>query len=66
VACFYDAKHTPAKNEVLPFWQYRWGSQQLGITPGHVQIALQWKGISSTAKREDSPSESYRGPEQQN
>jgi hypothetical protein len=63
--CYYDAKHAPAKNEELPFWQYFWGSQQDGITPGHIQIMLQFKKIGSTAKREEIPSKSYRSPKQQ-
>jgi hypothetical protein len=65
VACYYDAKHAPAKNEELPLWQYFWGSQQDGITPGHIQTMLLWQGINSAAKREENPSKSYRGPKQQ-
>ncbi|EUC48944.1 hypothetical protein COCMIDRAFT_85945 [Bipolaris oryzae ATCC 44560] len=60
VACFYDAKHTPSSNEVLPFWQYRWGSQQMGITPGHVQLQLMWKKIDDLPGR--SEASEFLGP----
>jgi hypothetical protein len=52
VACFYDAKRTPTVNESLPLWQFRWGSQQTGITPGHVQLQLMWKKLGDLPKRE--------------
>ncbi|KAH8716999.1 hypothetical protein GQ44DRAFT_742258 [Phaeosphaeriaceae sp. PMI808] len=51
VACYYDAKRVPEKNEVLPLWQYRWGSQQMGITPGHIQLQLLWEKTGDTEKR---------------
>lgn len=38
-------KKAPEGKEVLPLWQYRWGSQQMGITPGHIQMMLLWEGI---------------------
>ncbi|KAL6702873.1 hypothetical protein ACN47E_000835 [Coniothyrium glycines] len=52
VACYYDGKRTPKSNETLPLWQYRWGSQQMGITPGHVQLQLVWDNIGDLPKRE--------------
>lgn len=52
IACYYDAKHIPKANESLPLWQYRWGSQQMGITPGHVQLQLIWEKIADKPKRE--------------
>ncbi|KAL1591868.1 hypothetical protein SLS59_009995 [Nothophoma quercina] len=52
VACYYDAKHAPAKNESLSLWQYHWGSEQLGITPGHIQLLLMWKKIGDSPKRD--------------
>jgi hypothetical protein len=51
VACYYDAKKTPADHEILPLWQFRWGSQQMGITPGHVQLQLLWEKIGDLPKR---------------
>jgi hypothetical protein len=51
VACYYDAKKVPARNEKLPLWQFHWGSEQLGITPGHVQLLLVWKKIGDLPKR---------------
>ncbi|KAG9195465.1 hypothetical protein G6011_00586 [Alternaria panax] len=51
IACFYDAKRTPTANESLPLWQFRWGSQQLGITPGHIQLQLMWKKLDALPKR---------------
>ncbi|KAJ4369658.1 hypothetical protein N0V83_005420 [Neocucurbitaria cava] len=52
VACYYDAKHTPDSNEALSLWQFRWGSEQRGITPGHVQLQLLWKKLGDLPKRE--------------
>ncbi|KAI4946582.1 hypothetical protein J4E91_007271 [Alternaria rosae] len=52
VACYYDAKRTPTVNESLPLWQFRWGSQQTGITPGHIMLQLMWKKLGDTPKRE--------------
>lgn len=54
IACFYDVKHKPKKNknkEDAPLWQYRWGSQQRGIPPGHTMIQLLWHRVGD-AKRE--------------
>ncbi|KAF1918154.1 hypothetical protein BDU57DRAFT_555811 [Ampelomyces quisqualis] len=51
--CYYDAKKTPSGHEILALWQYRWGSQQMGITPGHVQLQLLWKKLGDLPKRED-------------
>jgi hypothetical protein len=52
IACFYDAKRAPTANESLPLWQFRWGSQQMGITPGHIQLQLMWKKLGDLPKRE--------------
>jgi hypothetical protein len=52
VACYYDAKKNPEHDEILPLWQYRWGSQQMGITPGHVQLQLLWEKAEDLPKRE--------------
>ncbi|KAI4649582.1 hypothetical protein J4E93_003902 [Alternaria ventricosa] len=52
VACYYDAKRAPTVNESLPLWQFRWGSQQTGITPGHIMLQLMWKKLGDTPKRE--------------
>ncbi|KAH7411769.1 hypothetical protein DE146DRAFT_254334 [Phaeosphaeria sp. MPI-PUGE-AT-0046c] len=51
-ACYYDAKKAPSPKDVLPLWQYRWGSQQMGITPGHVQLQLMWEKMGDLPKRE--------------
>ncbi|KAF1926764.1 uncharacterized protein M421DRAFT_102184 [Didymella exigua CBS 183.55] len=51
VACYYDAKKVPARNEKLSLWQFHWGSGQLGITPGHVQLLLLWNKIGDSPKR---------------
>ncbi|CBX96979.1 hypothetical protein LEMA_P101100.1 [Plenodomus lingam JN3] len=56
IACFYDAKRVPAPAEQLSLWQFHWGSQQLGITPGHIQLLLMWDKIGDLPKREDSSS----------
>ena len=45
VACYYDAKKTPGARDALPLWPFRWGSQQMGITPGHIQLQLMWKKL---------------------
>lgn len=50
IACFYDAKKVPARNEKLSLWQYHWGSHQIGITPGHVQLLLMWDKIGDSPK----------------
>ncbi|KAF2640821.1 hypothetical protein P280DRAFT_367209, partial [Massarina eburnea CBS 473.64] len=47
VNCFYDAKKIPASGSTdrVSLWPFRWGSQQLGITPGHVQLQLLWNKL---------------------
>ncbi|KAI8943626.1 hypothetical protein NX059_001611 [Plenodomus lindquistii] len=52
IACYYDAKRTPARGDKLSLWQYHWGSQQMGITPGHIQLLLMWDKIGDLPKRE--------------
>lgn len=51
IACYYDAKRAPAAGDKLPLWQYRWGSQQRGITPGHIQLQLLWDKVGELPKR---------------
>ncbi|KAJ4357082.1 hypothetical protein N0V95_002820 [Ascochyta clinopodiicola] len=51
VACYYDAKKAPASKEKLSVWQYHWGSQQLGITPGHIQLLLMWNKTGELPNR---------------
>ena len=46
VNCYYDAKRVPGEGEELSLWPFRWGSQQIGITPGHVQLLLVWEQIA--------------------
>ncbi|KAF2119148.1 hypothetical protein BDV96DRAFT_610919 [Lophiotrema nucula] len=50
INCYYDAKKIPGPAETAPLWQFRWGSQQRGITPGHVQLQLLWTPLN-TGKR---------------
>ncbi|KAF1970133.1 hypothetical protein BU23DRAFT_475005 [Bimuria novae-zelandiae CBS 107.79] len=42
VNCYYDAKKIPTEGQKTNLWPYRWGSQQMGITPGHVMLQLVW------------------------
>ncbi|KAJ4989074.1 hypothetical protein SVAN01_05512 [Stagonosporopsis vannaccii] len=51
IACYYDAKKAPARNEKLSLWQFHWGSHQIGITPGHVQLLLMWERTGDSPKR---------------
>ncbi|KAF2651673.1 hypothetical protein K491DRAFT_770421 [Lophiostoma macrostomum CBS 122681] len=60
VACFYDGKKVPSVGSTGSLWQFRWGSQQMGITPGHIQLQLLWSKISDSSKRIDE--ESIPGP----
>lgn len=53
VACYYDAKKAPVRKEKLSLWEYHWGSQQMGITPGHIQLLLVWNKIGELPKRKD-------------
>jgi hypothetical protein len=48
IDCYYDAKALPTEGDDMPLWQYRWGSGQWGITPGHVQLLLWWTKVNST------------------
>ncbi|KAF1939202.1 hypothetical protein EJ02DRAFT_352814 [Clathrospora elynae] len=52
IACYYDAKRAPSAGESLSIWPYRWGSEQLGITPGHMQLQLMWQKLGDLPKRE--------------
>jgi hypothetical protein len=42
----------PKDNDTLPLWQFRWGSQQMGITPGHLMMQLMWEKVGDLPKRE--------------
>jgi len=52
IACFYDVKKVPGPKDRDPLWQYRWGAQQRGITPGHTQVMLLFSKLGHTPKRE--------------
>ncbi|PSN60238.1 hypothetical protein BS50DRAFT_212438 [Corynespora cassiicola Philippines] len=52
IVCYYDAKRAPEGDEKLSLWQFKWGSGQRGITPGHIQLLLLWKKIGDLPKRE--------------
>ncbi|KAF2128873.1 hypothetical protein P153DRAFT_292137 [Dothidotthia symphoricarpi CBS 119687] len=56
IACYYDAKRLPEANEELSLWQFRWGSQQMDITPGHTQMLLMWNKIGELPKRKSASS----------
>lgn len=53
VACYYDAKRIPSKGESTSLWQFRWGSKQQGITPGHVMLQLLWNRLGDLPKRRE-------------
>ena len=50
IDCYFDAKRVPKRGEDISFWQFRWGSQQQGITPGHIQLQLLWDKVSPPHK----------------
>lgn len=54
VACYYDAKQATERTAERSVWQFHWGSEQLSITPGHIQLLLMWNKIGETSKREAS------------
>ncbi|KAF3002915.1 hypothetical protein E8E13_002639 [Curvularia kusanoi] len=60
VACYYDAKKAPGHGDILSLWQFHWGSQQMDITPGHIQLLLMWNKIEEPYKRKGS--EDIPGP----
>lgn len=41
--CYFDLPSPPTASSNVPVWQYLWGSQQRGITPGHTQAVFYWK-----------------------
>ena len=53
IACYYDAKRVPKPNDALSLWQFHWGSEQMGITPGHVQLQLMWEKIGDTMPKRE-------------
>ncbi|KAF2471171.1 uncharacterized protein BDR25DRAFT_223245 [Lindgomyces ingoldianus] len=54
IACYYDAKTIPShSDDKIALWQYRWGSMQMDITPGHVMLQLMWNKTGDLPKRED-------------
>ncbi|RMZ72783.1 hypothetical protein GMOD_00009827 [Pyrenophora seminiperda CCB06] len=63
IACYYDAKRAPTKpNDALSLWQFHWGTQQMGITPGHVQLQLMWEKIGDNPKRSQQQANDIPGP----
>ncbi|KAF2280542.1 uncharacterized protein EI97DRAFT_125261 [Westerdykella ornata] len=54
IACYYDVPHIPSSGKTAPLWQFRWGSEQRGITPGHVMVQLMWHRVGAP-KREGRP-----------
>lgn len=42
----------PKAGEALSLWQFRWGSDQIDITPGHIMLQLLWEKIGDLPKRE--------------
>ncbi|KAL1870785.1 hypothetical protein VTK73DRAFT_2509 [Phialemonium thermophilum] len=51
--CFYDVKAVPGPGEKAPVWQFFWGSQQMGITPGHLQVVWLWEPLDGAHNAED-------------
>jgi len=50
IDCYYDIKTAPSPDDgtpEVPVWQYFWGSQQMGITPGHLQTIWLWQPVNS-------------------
>ncbi|KAH8890302.1 hypothetical protein GQ53DRAFT_183924 [Thozetella sp. PMI_491] len=47
VNCYYDIESAPTANSTSSLWEFVWGSQQMGITPGHLEVILLWQSISS-------------------
>ncbi|KAH9907311.1 hypothetical protein F4778DRAFT_530836 [Xylariomycetidae sp. FL2044] len=45
VDCYWDVQAAPEGDEQLPVWSYHWGSQQPGITPGHIKAILLWEKV---------------------
>ena len=41
----YDVNRAPEADDRLPVWYYRWGSEQMGITPGHLQALFYWEKL---------------------
>ncbi|KAF2267594.1 hypothetical protein CC78DRAFT_576971 [Lojkania enalia] len=52
INCYYDAKKIPAHGEKASLWPFRWGSQQWGITPGHVMLQLMWQKLDDDKREE--------------
>lgn len=52
INCYYDSKKIPSANEKVSLWPFRWGSEQRGITPGHVMLQLMWSKLGDLPKRE--------------
>ncbi|KAK4225841.1 hypothetical protein QBC38DRAFT_420439 [Podospora fimiseda] len=50
INCFYDIPRVPTVEEtVQPVWQYFWGGEQPGITPGHMQVLWLWVPVAKDA-----------------
>ncbi|KAK4187675.1 hypothetical protein QBC35DRAFT_229987 [Podospora australis] len=43
LGCTYDIPNAPTpERRVQPVWQFFWGSHQMGITPGHLEVVWLW------------------------
>jgi len=42
VDCAIDVKAVPKAGQEIDVWMFQYGSQQMGITPGHIQGVWQW------------------------
>ncbi|KAK3391353.1 hypothetical protein B0T20DRAFT_77600 [Sordaria brevicollis] len=43
--CYYDIPRAPSRKDgkdKVFVWQFAWGSEQMGITPGHLQVLWVW------------------------
>lgn len=49
---FYDVARLPeTKEDQIPVWQYYWGSQQMGITPGHYKLVWLWVPVNVSSNQ---------------
>jgi len=42
VDCAIDVKAVPKAGQEIDVWKFEWGSDQMGITPGHIEAVWQW------------------------
>ncbi|KAK1753567.1 hypothetical protein QBC47DRAFT_403909 [Echria macrotheca] len=48
--CYYEIERVPTSDkDSLPVWEYFWGSQQMSVTPGHLQVMWLWDPVKDTS-----------------